>query len=160
MESRKLFYSAVVAQPFLQRMLYPSEWKIDENSWCCLISGWWSAWKSALVFRKAFRIFGHPKAMAFIRGGGYEVGAYLTRFYLILRFWSALLFKVFKTLCSKNSAKSLFCALLFKTRLYLRRASNKGFTVLHKPYLVKWSTKGGGGQKCSPLIYLFKKWQQ
>ena len=23
--------------------------------------------------------------------------------------------------------------------------------LLHKPYLVKWSTKGGGGQKCSKI---------
>ena len=42
-----------------------------------------------------------------------------TCFYLIFKFWSVLLFKNYKIFCSKNSVKSLFCMLLFKTCLYL-----------------------------------------
>ena len=37
-----------------------------------------------------------------------------------------------------HSPKSLFCALLFKTRLYLRRASNKGFTILVPLECLRW----------------------
>ena len=46
-----------------------------------------------------------------------------------MEFQSALLFKKFKILCSKISLKSLFCALLFKPRLYLNRSSIWNFTV-------------------------------
>ena len=45
-------------------------------------------------------------------------------------FRSALLFKNFKILCSKISLKSLFCALLFKPRLYLNHSYIWNFTVV------------------------------
>ena len=76
--------------------------------------------------------------------------------YLIFGFRSALLFKIFKNLCNKNSVKSLFYALLFKMGLYyLRRASLKSLQYLNfflNPY-------GEFMLKMDCSVHVYDQWQ-